>query len=160
MGKGKTTKKPQKPAGNGANLGFEQKLWAAADKLRGHTDAAEYVWDGDFRPDRRGGDSHATRARREGVQFSALECALDELNFARNRILHGGRLPELEWNVATLALEGEREACQTADAGRPNGVLGCSRGERAQGSSIRRRACSACYLREWHPDHRLLAGGF
>src|SRR5579884_4314833 len=30
-----------KPA-NGANLGFEQKLWQAADKLRGHMDAAEY----------------------------------------------------------------------------------------------------------------------
>jgi type I restriction enzyme M protein len=28
--------------GNGANLGFEQKLWAAADKMRGHMDAAEY----------------------------------------------------------------------------------------------------------------------
>jgi type I restriction enzyme M protein len=28
--------------GNGATLGFEQKLWAAADKLRGHLDAAEY----------------------------------------------------------------------------------------------------------------------
>ncbi len=28
--------------GNGANLGFEEKLWAAADKLRGHMDAAEY----------------------------------------------------------------------------------------------------------------------
>src|SRR5258708_39643938 len=27
---------------NGANLGFEQKLWAAADKLRGHMDAADY----------------------------------------------------------------------------------------------------------------------
>ena len=27
--------------GNGANLGFEEKLWAAADKLRGHMDAAE-----------------------------------------------------------------------------------------------------------------------
>ena len=32
----------RKPTGNGANLGFEQKLWAAADKLRGHMDAAEY----------------------------------------------------------------------------------------------------------------------
>ena len=33
----------RKPAGgNGANLGFEEKLWAAADKLRGHMDAAEY----------------------------------------------------------------------------------------------------------------------
>jgi len=31
-----------KPKTNGANLGFEEKLWAAADKLRGHTDAAEY----------------------------------------------------------------------------------------------------------------------
>lgn len=28
--------------GNGANLGFEQTLWAAADKLRGHLNAAEY----------------------------------------------------------------------------------------------------------------------
>jgi type I restriction enzyme M protein len=27
---------------NGANLGFEQTLWLAADKLRGHMDAAEY----------------------------------------------------------------------------------------------------------------------
>jgi type I restriction enzyme M protein len=32
---------PTKPS-NGANLGFEQQLWAAADKLRGHMDAAEY----------------------------------------------------------------------------------------------------------------------
>ncbi len=27
---------------NGANLGFESQLWAAADKLRGHMDASEY----------------------------------------------------------------------------------------------------------------------
>ena len=27
---------------NGANLGFEQKLWAAADKMRGHMDPSEY----------------------------------------------------------------------------------------------------------------------
>jgi type I restriction enzyme M protein len=29
-------------ASNGANLGFEQTMWQAADKLRGHMDAAEY----------------------------------------------------------------------------------------------------------------------
>jgi type I restriction-modification system DNA methylase subunit len=32
----------KQPNGNGANLGFEQTLWAAADKMRGHMDAAEY----------------------------------------------------------------------------------------------------------------------
>src|SRR5487761_187509 len=32
---------PAKP-NNGAKLGFEQKLWQAADKLRGHMDAGEY----------------------------------------------------------------------------------------------------------------------
>jgi type I restriction enzyme M protein len=31
-----------KKDGNGANLGFEEKLWQAADKMRGHMDAAEY----------------------------------------------------------------------------------------------------------------------
>ncbi len=31
-----------KSSSNGATLGFEQTLWAAADKLRGHLDAAEY----------------------------------------------------------------------------------------------------------------------
>jgi putative restriction endonuclease len=35
-------KKSAKPNGNGGNLGFEEKLWQAADKLRGHMDAAEY----------------------------------------------------------------------------------------------------------------------
>ena len=29
-------------ANNGANLGFEQKLWQAADKMRSNMDAAEY----------------------------------------------------------------------------------------------------------------------
>lgn len=27
---------------NGAKPGFEEKLWAAADKLRGHMDASDY----------------------------------------------------------------------------------------------------------------------
>jgi type I restriction enzyme M protein len=28
--------------GNSANLGFEEKLWAEADRMRGHMDPAEY----------------------------------------------------------------------------------------------------------------------
>lgn len=32
----------KKKPNNGANLGFEQKLWQAADKQRGHMDSAEY----------------------------------------------------------------------------------------------------------------------
>jgi len=31
-----------KPTTNGATLGFEETLWATADQLRGHMDAAEY----------------------------------------------------------------------------------------------------------------------
>jgi len=31
-----------KQKSQGANLGFEEKLWAAADKLRGQIDSAEY----------------------------------------------------------------------------------------------------------------------
>ena len=35
-------RKRKQQNGNGASLGFEEKLWQAADKLRGHMDAAEY----------------------------------------------------------------------------------------------------------------------
>ena len=36
------TEKPGKANGNGANLGFEAKLWLTADKLGNNMDAAEY----------------------------------------------------------------------------------------------------------------------
>ncbi len=36
------TAKSRSGNGSGANLGFEEKLWAAADKMRGHMDAGEY----------------------------------------------------------------------------------------------------------------------
>src|SRR5437899_4864388 len=36
----KKTAPPRKT--NGANLGFEEKLWQAADKMRGHMDPGEY----------------------------------------------------------------------------------------------------------------------
>jgi type I restriction enzyme M protein len=38
----KATSRTSKSNGNGANLGFEAKLWLAADKLRNNMDAAEY----------------------------------------------------------------------------------------------------------------------
>ncbi len=38
----KKAKRASKKNGNGATLGFEQTLWAAADKLRNNMDAAEY----------------------------------------------------------------------------------------------------------------------
>ena len=38
----KRSTKSKTPAGNGAMLGFEKTLWAAADKLRNNMDAAEY----------------------------------------------------------------------------------------------------------------------
>jgi hypothetical protein len=43
MGKHKSTsEKTAKTNGNGANLGFEAKLWLAADKIRNNMDVAEY----------------------------------------------------------------------------------------------------------------------
>lgn len=43
MAKGKKGGQGNSKSGqNGAKLGFEEKLWAAADKLRGHMDAADY----------------------------------------------------------------------------------------------------------------------
>jgi type I restriction enzyme M protein len=42
MAKRKAATKKESGKGNGANLGFEEKLWLAADKLRGNLDAAEY----------------------------------------------------------------------------------------------------------------------
>ena len=35
-------RKAEKSGNNGATLGFEEKLWQAADKLRSNMDAAEY----------------------------------------------------------------------------------------------------------------------
>ncbi len=69
---------------------------------------AEYVWNGNFRPGRGGRESPINVARAQGIRFSALERAMDELNFARNRMIHGGFLPQLEWNVVTLAYLGSR----------------------------------------------------
>jgi len=42
MGRKKQSGTERSRSGNGANLGFEEKLWAAADKMRGHMDASEY----------------------------------------------------------------------------------------------------------------------
>ena len=42
MGRKKQSGTERSRSGNGANLGFEEKLWAAADKMRGHMDAGEY----------------------------------------------------------------------------------------------------------------------
>lgn len=42
MAKRKTKKKSDSPTSAGASLGFEEKLWQSADKLRGSIDAAEY----------------------------------------------------------------------------------------------------------------------
>ncbi len=42
MGRTKKSGANQPRSGSGANLGFEEKLWAAADKMRGHMDAGEY----------------------------------------------------------------------------------------------------------------------
>ena len=41
MPKGKTQRGTEKKS-NGANVGFEAKLWQAADALRNNMDAAEY----------------------------------------------------------------------------------------------------------------------
>jgi hypothetical protein len=42
MGRSKRTGTRNTKLSNGVNLGFKEKLWAAADQIRGHTDAGEY----------------------------------------------------------------------------------------------------------------------
>ncbi len=42
MGRKKQSGTERSRTGNGANLGFEEKLWAAGDKMRGHMDAGEF----------------------------------------------------------------------------------------------------------------------
>ena len=42
MARGRKPKNEKKTKTNGANLGFEEKLWQAADKMRGNMDASEY----------------------------------------------------------------------------------------------------------------------
>ena len=42
MARQRRSKKSDKKNDNGARLGFEEKLWLAADKLRSNLDAAEY----------------------------------------------------------------------------------------------------------------------
>jgi len=98
----------------------ELQRWASALGLRaehwmclvraviGGTPAPGSVWNGNFRPGRGGGQSLVEIARCRGVQFSVLERALDELNFARNRMVHDGFVPTLDWNVVTLAFLGSR----------------------------------------------------
>ncbi len=64
---------------NGANLGFEQKLWQAADKLRSNMDAAEY--------------KHVVL----GLIF--LKYISDAFKDHRAMIERGGSNPESEWYV-------------------------------------------------------------
>lgn len=64
-----------------------------------------YAWQGEFRPGR---DDAVNKARANGLQFSAVERALDELNFARNRVVHDGFISALVWDVVSLAFLGAR----------------------------------------------------
>lgn len=65
----------------------------------------EYVWNHDFR---RGGKDEVNKARKNGIEFSVLERALDELNWARNRIVHDGLVPSSDWEITSLAFLGSR----------------------------------------------------
>jgi hypothetical protein len=70
---------------------------------------AAYVWPGSFRPNQYGKPGAINQARGKGVLFSALERALDELNWARNRIVHDGFISDpLDWATESLAYLGSR----------------------------------------------------
>jgi len=74
----------------------------------GSAPTGDDVWAGAFRPRGDGSDSSVTKAQKAGIQFSVLERALDDLHFARSKMLHAGACPPLEWNVVTLAFLGSR----------------------------------------------------
>ncbi len=90
-------------------LGLQPTHWACLVRaVIGGAPPPEFVWNGSFRPARGGGPSAITVAQQRGIQFSALERALDELNFARNRMVHDGFVPGLDWNLVALAFLGSR----------------------------------------------------
>lgn len=76
--------------------------------VTGAAPQTQYVLNEDFRPGRGGRENPVNAVRRQGIDFSALERAMDELNFARNRMIHDGFVPQLDWNVVTLAYLGSR----------------------------------------------------
>ena len=72
---------------NGATLGFEQTLWQAADKMRGHMDPSEY--------------KHVVL----GLIF--LKYISDTFEERREEIEHEAGIPESEWYVAEHKLRYE-----------------------------------------------------
>ena len=70
MAKKKQDTRQARQADTGANLGFEAKLWAAADALRNNMDAAEYLSAPQFKsPSKTRHVSRGTRSRR----FSTID---------------------------------------------------------------------------------------
>jgi hypothetical protein len=60
-------RKSSSKSSNGANLGFEQKLWQATDKLRGHACSARRVFCGEF-----GAPAEYGHALLEGYMYFSL----------------------------------------------------------------------------------------
>ncbi len=105
----------QGKAGTGANLGFEQTLWLAADKLRSNLDAAEYRAADDTAPS-------VPCNSAPGLSYSPLHGPLRGRGYIRTapenqRSRTGESAREAAWTTTFLTKTGFR--CFTATA---NGI--------------------------------------
>ncbi|MBX7211878.1 MAG: type I restriction-modification system subunit M N-terminal domain-containing protein [Verrucomicrobiaceae bacterium] len=117
-----------KPADSTANLGFEAKLWLAADKLRNNMDAAEPERSGDSQP-------QAARRASEARQYKHVVLGLIFLKYISDSFEeHHARLKAGKGDYAGANPEDPDEpsgARQTA-AGSPKGERGGANQYRAE----------------------------
>jgi type I restriction enzyme M protein len=116
MGRPKKSCTQKTKSGNGTNLGFEEELWAATNKLRGHMDAAEYQhvalgliflkYISDIfqeRYDTLEADPHADHEDRDEYTAENVFCVPLEARW--DRLQESAKSPEIGETISTLIVD-------------------------------------------------------